>query len=199
MAPLTGLLSRKVRSGSLGHSSTSQLPGATATGQSQSTGFVAALPADASSIDSMELVPTGAGLISIAGDKIAVMGSPDWFLTNGPAGSPLLVVADSAEGLVSGTYASSELVSLYGADIGPAVSYNPADSSGANSPVQVLVNGTPASILYAGRNQINVRLPELFDSYSTASVKVIGPQGFVRFSFHLFRDRESGSVHVSRN
>jgi uncharacterized protein (TIGR03437 family) len=76
-------------------------------------------------------------------------------------------IANAAGGPVTGQVAPMELVTLYGANIGPATPVS-ADLSSGSAPtqlggVQVFVNGSPIPLLYAQSDQVNAILPANFD------------------------------------
>ena len=157
------------------------------------TPYVAGLSADGSSlIDFFSTPEGGAGLgIVITPDKRKLsMGAAGGILSVAPgAGPSLLGITNSAATHVSTTVASGELVSLYGIGIGPEI---PAgglvmDGEPPNvlSGVQVLFDGVPAGMLYAGPNQINavVGTPTGAEGQDIApdraSVQVITPNGVI--------------------
>ena len=88
-------------------------------------------------------------------------------------------VASSAGFQVSGQVAPYELISLYGDGIGPSTPVNGQVTNGVlgNSlnGLQVLFDGTPAPLLYAGPNQINLIVPSAVAGRSTTSFQIIGP------------------------
>jgi uncharacterized protein (TIGR03437 family) len=78
----------------------------------------------------------------------------------------------------SGPFAPGEIVTIYGASLGPAAGAVAAfDSSTATLPsvlagVSVAVNGIPAPIYYARANQVNVQIPYEVDGQQQANVTV---------------------------
>jgi uncharacterized protein (TIGR03437 family) len=72
-------------------------------------------------------------------------------------------IANSAGGSVTGAIAPAELVTLYGANLGPATPVT-ADLSAGTAPtqlggLQVLINGSAVPLLYASSQQINAIAP----------------------------------------
>ena len=94
---------------------------------------------------------------------------------------PLVGVAGAAEQAVSMRIAPGEIISLYGMHLGPDPGV--PGTLGASGRVttdlggyQVLVNGIPAPLLYAGANQINLVIP--FSLAGAAeSIQVTTPAG----------------------
>jgi uncharacterized protein (TIGR03437 family) len=82
---------------------------------------------------------------------------------------------------ISGSIAPDELVSLFGAGIGPATPMGAQVAGGivTNSlgGVQVLFNKTPAPLLYAGPNQINAIVPGNVDSQTSTTLEITTPNG----------------------
>lgn len=79
-----------------------------------------------------------------------------------------------------GNLAPGELVTVYGTDLGPATPIGLAlDSSGkvatSSGGVEVLVNGTPAPLLYVSSTQIDCVVPYEVASAATAIVEVLYP------------------------
>jgi hypothetical protein len=114
-----------------GSSSASSLPGAPLSAHHrQPVLWPLSLPMVQPSIHS-NCSPLVREMISAA-RSIAVLGSPDWLAVNGSPGSPLRVIADAADGLVSGTYVAGEgeLLSLYGKGVGPSTPVATQDWNG---------------------------------------------------------------------
>jgi uncharacterized protein (TIGR03437 family) len=134
----------------------------------------------------LTVLPTqlaGRSLASLPGGGIGVLGLNDSFLLSSPA--PLLTITNSGTDTSCGTIAPTELLSLYGAGIGPV---NPISGQVVNGAFtsslggyQVLFNGTPAPLLYAGPNQFNVVAPLSLIDQPTALIQILGSQGTTDF------------------
>ena len=143
--------------------------------------FVAELTPDGSSV--LNLISSqfgGTAVAIIPGGGVAVLGPADSFLLTAPPDQPsLLMVASSANNQSSGTIAPAELMSLYGSGIGPQTPAGGVvvDGAFANTLAgyQVLFNGIPAPLLYAGPNQFNVVAPAAIAGQQTADIAVVGP------------------------
>jgi uncharacterized protein (TIGR03437 family) len=110
----------------------------------------------------------GSGLTSAPGGMEAISGTSNVvdFLQPGaaPAGAPsLYAVTNSANFIATGQVAAGELITLFGANIGPSTPAT-ADLSSRLAPtqlggVQVLVQNAPVPLLYAEQDQINAIIP----------------------------------------
>jgi uncharacterized protein (TIGR03437 family) len=149
--------------------------------------YVAELAPDGSSILNLAVSQFGgAALASTPDGGVAVLGAADSFLLTVPPDQPsLLMVASSANNMSSGTIAPAELISLYGAGIGPASPLPGQIVDGAFTSnlggCQVLFNGIAAPILYASPNQVNVVVPAAIAGQQSAAIEVAGPQGSTVF------------------
>ena len=163
-----------------GVSQQNQLPDAASTSNAILP-FVAELTPDGSTVLDVVSSQFGGTAVTVApSGGIAVLGATDSFLLTGPADQPaLLMVASSANNQSSGTIAPAELISLYGTGIGPDTAFGGVVANGAftNSlgGYQVLFNGVPAPLLYAGPNQMNVVSPTAIAGQQTADIEVVGP------------------------
>ena len=150
-----------------GHSNSSTLPGGL-TGFARGTDFVASLDPHTYAITAVTRFPdggVGTGLASTpAGFVVSGASDVAAFLETGAGNSPsIYAVMNSGGTAVTGQVAPGELVSLYGANIGPALPAS-ADLRSGQAPdklgsLQVLVDGTPAPLLYAQGDQINAIMP----------------------------------------
>jgi uncharacterized protein (TIGR03437 family) len=165
------------------------LPGSTSTSDANSP-FAAELTPDGLAIVNMASSQFGGGPIVITPhDGAAILGSrgtADSLLLTAPPDRPsLLMVANSANSHSSGTIAPMELLSLFGAGIGPdsPLSGQVVDGAFGKSlgGYQALFNGIPAPLLYAGPDQINVVSPAGIADQSTVDIEVIGPHGTTVF------------------
>lgn len=131
--------------------------------------FVTELSADGSKFLYSEPFPQGAAGQSIAVDQNSVVHvaggiglvstiSPPLFLSDRP-----LSIVNAASGELTGTVAPGEVVSIYGAGMGPSpgVAVMPENGQFPTSAagVQVVVNGTAIPLLYVSASQINAELP----------------------------------------
>ncbi len=146
--------------------------------------YIAELPADGSSVTSLISTQNfqGQNMASIPGGALAVLGSSDSFLLSAPSDQPtLLTVTNAADSLSSGTIAPAELISLYGSGIGPATPVGGEIVNAAFTTTlggyRVQFDGTPAPLLYAGADQINVAAPVEIAGRQTTTIQVVGPQG----------------------
>ena len=169
-----------------GVSQESELPNSTSTSIAVLP-FVAELTPDGSSL--LNLVSSqfgGAAVTILPNGGAAVLGSTDSFLLRASPNHPsLLMVANSANSQSSGTIAPAELISLYGTGIGPQspLGGEVVNGSFTNSlgGYQVLFNGVPAPLLYAGPNQVNVVSPAGIAGQQTVDIEVLGPLGTTAF------------------
>jgi uncharacterized protein (TIGR03437 family) len=149
------------------------------------TSYIAGLSPDGSSVLSAITAPGGAAgqaIVFTPSGTPAALGSAGSLLLDLPAQPASLVgVANSAGIQVSSQVAPYELVSFYGAAIGPANAMGAQIVNGAvtNSlgGVQVLFNGVAAPLLYAGPNQINAIVPSSVVEQDTATVQIMTPAG----------------------
>jgi uncharacterized protein (TIGR03437 family) len=129
----------------------------------------------------------GQGIASLPQGNVVALGISGSLLTVGsgpsvktpPPGPALVGVASSAGFQVSGQVAPYELISLYGDGIGPSTPVNGQVTNGVLSNslngLQVLFDGTPAPLLYAGPNQINLIVPSVVAGRSTTAFQITGP------------------------
>jgi len=146
--------------------------------------YIAALAPDASSVKLLLTTPEGAageGLVILPNGQVAVLGI--WgslLLSSATNRISVMGVANAAGFQVSGVIAPTELVSLYGYNLGPSRAMQAQVVNGAVTTslggYQVLFNGIPAPLLYSGPNQLNVVAPSEIRGQGTASVQIISPQ-----------------------
>jgi uncharacterized protein (TIGR03437 family) len=149
--------------------------------------FIAELTPDGSAI--LNLISSqfgGNAITSTPNGGFAVLGATDSFLLTVPPDQPtLLMVANSANNHSSGTIAPAELISLLGTGIGPASPIGGVVVDGAFTTTlggyQVLFNGVPAPLVYAGPDQINVVSPAAIGNQQSVDINVVGPQGATSF------------------
>jgi uncharacterized protein (TIGR03437 family) len=153
-----------------GHSQSTALP-ITASGFTRGSDFLATFDPQTYAGTFLTTFPTGStgtGLTSAPGGLEAISGNNNIvdFLAPGAAsaGTPNLYgVTSSANFMATSQVAPGELITLFGADIGPSTPVT-ADLSSGLAPtqlggVQVMVQNAPASLLYAQQDQINAIIP----------------------------------------
>ncbi len=121
---------------------------------------------------------TGAGLVVTPDGALVVAGASSvatYVQTSGDAAPSLYAVTSNAGHTAAGQVTYGELITLYGANLGPA---QPAvaDLSSGQAPqqlaaVRVLVNGIPAPILYAQSDQVNAIMS--FDTSRQSAVTLV--------------------------
>ena len=92
-------------------------------------------------------------------------------------------IAGSASSGISSTVCARELISIYGFNLGPSGGLGAQITNNviANSlgGVQVLFNGVPAALLYAGPTQINAIVPSAMAGFATVTVQIVTPSGAI--------------------
>lgn len=147
--------------------------------------YVAALSPDLSTVKSMVTAPLGSAdrAITLNGGAPAVLGfSSSLLLVESSEGPSLVGIANSADSIVvSNAVAPDELISLYGIGIGPG---SPVGAQVVNGVVtsslggvQVLFDGVPAPLLYAGPTQINAIVPSEVSGHDTTNITILTPTG----------------------
>jgi uncharacterized protein (TIGR03437 family) len=149
--------------------------------------YIAALSPDLSTLSALYTVPDGAAGTALAlgpQGSIASIGSGAALLTaQAGTGPSILGIAPTVAYGVSDVTAPYELIALYGLNIGPATPLGPQiDSQGDIARTlggfQVLFDGAPAALLYAGPNQINAIVPANVGTTSpTTALKIVSPAG----------------------
>ena len=151
------------------------------------TDYIARLSSDGSSLVSVFTAPAGAAGVSIAltpQSTIAALGSAGSLLiSSSTAGPSLMGIAGSAQTAISSAICARELISIYGINIGAStplgtqITNNMISSS--LSGVEVLFNGMPAALLYAGPTQINAIVPSAVAGQTTSTVQIVTPSGTI--------------------
>ncbi len=149
--------------------------------------YIAGISANGSSLVSLFTAPAGsvgAGLAITQQGNIAALGATGWLLISSSTPGPYLMgIVELGAAQVSRALCARELVSLYGINIGPATAQTAQTANGAipNSlgGVQVLFNGIPAALLYAGPTQINAIVPSGIAFQQNVSIQIIGPGGTI--------------------
>ncbi len=140
--------------------------------------FIARISADARTLKDLYLGAGGTALVRTPNNRIAAAGGRAIWIETATTGPSLLLTANAASGRVTGLASPSELLSLYGNGIGPA---NPLAGEVRNGAYttslggyQVLFNGTPAPLLYAGPSQINTIVPRMAGFSASVHVQIAG-------------------------
>ncbi|HTQ55575.1 MAG TPA: SBBP repeat-containing protein [Bryobacteraceae bacterium] len=133
-----------------------------------------------------DAVPFGPMAVDTAGNAVAAGtdGPGDLLISalTTASGPPRLVdscILPSAFPSLSGPLVPGELISIYGAGFGPpqGVAAEPAGSAIGTelAGVQVVIEGTPAPLLYVSSAQINLVTPYALDGLSSAHVQIVTP------------------------
>jgi uncharacterized protein (TIGR03437 family) len=147
--------------------------------------YVAGLSSDGSTLIDAVTAPRGAAgqsIVITAQGNVAALGLNTSLLVSATTPGPSLVaLANSATFQVSGEVSPRELISFYGVGIGPSPAQGGQVVAGVFTNklggVQVLFDGVPAPLLYAGPNQINAVVPAGVDGRSTTAVQIVTPGG----------------------
>jgi uncharacterized protein (TIGR03437 family) len=147
--------------------------------------FVVELSGDGATVLGGMTAPAGAAgqaIVFTPNGSPAALGTAGSLLLDLPdQPASLAGIANSAGIQVSSGVAPYELVSLYGAGLGPATAVSGQIVNGlletSLGGVQVLFNNVAAPLLYAGPNQINAIVPSTVSNGNTASVQVVTPNG----------------------
>lgn len=147
--------------------------------------YVANMAADFGSVGTMFTAPQGGAgtALSVAGTGTiaAIGGHGSLVLPAGPGDASIAGVLNAAGGEVSGTVAPTEVITLYGYNLGPASPQSGVISNGVLGSslggYAVLFNGVPAPLLYASANQINCVVPAEAFARDIVSLQIRTPQG----------------------
>ena len=145
--------------------------------------YILRLAADGSSVLSLFSIPHGAAGASIqatATGAIDVLGTSGSLLISSTTEGPsFLGVVAAVAATTAKAVAPRELISLLGIGIGPSTPQDMSVTGGviANSlaGVQVLFDGVPAALLYAGPTQINVIVPSATAGRETTTISIVTP------------------------
>jgi uncharacterized protein (TIGR03437 family) len=92
-------------------------------------------------------------------------------------------IAGSAASSIARAVSARELISIYGINIGASSPLGAQIESNVIGKslggVQVLFNGVPAALLYAGPTQINAIVPSALAGQTTTTIQIITPSGTV--------------------
>ena len=144
--------------------------------------YVADLSSDGQTLPFLMSAPSGAAGQALAAGPV-VLGPMGSLLLPGTGSVSLAGIASSGADHVSPFLAPYDLLSLYGLNLGPStpayaqvVDGVVTDSIGG---VQVLFDGVPAPLLYAGPNQINAVVPMAVAGRDFTQMQVITPGGTI--------------------
>jgi uncharacterized protein (TIGR03437 family) len=145
--------------------------------------FLAELSADGSARSYSAEFPSGAvgqvvvidqsGVIHVAGET----GLISTVTPAQPFAPRILGIVNAAGGVLSGRISPSEVISIFGFGLGPAIPVTAAPSTGffptSLGGVQVLMNGTAIPLLYVSALQINAEIPGPLYGTDSAEVQVV--------------------------
>jgi uncharacterized protein (TIGR03437 family) len=125
---------------------------------------------------------TAQGTLAVLGASGALLLSP--LAATSPTPAPALMgVVGTAATAVAPVVCGRELISFYGLGIGPASATGPqiTNSTIGNSlgGAQVLFDGVPAALLYAGPTQINAIVPSSVLGETVTKVQIVTPAGTI--------------------
>jgi uncharacterized protein (TIGR03437 family) len=177
------------RSGTIwltGTSAVEEMP-PTAAGTVLGTNYLAGVSPDGASLTAFFSSPGGAagtGLAISQNRTIAVLGASGSLLISSPLQAPSIMgLAGSPSTQTAEAICARELVSLYGIDIGPSAGLAAQVTGNVISDelggVQLLFDGTPAALLYAGPGQINAIVPSSVSGQTMTKVQVLTASGLV--------------------
>ncbi len=148
------------------------------------TNYVIGLSSDGASLTSAMTAPEGgAGLgIAISPQGPVVLGKSGSTLIPAPGATVSLAgITNSASAIATGTVAPNELVSFFGAALGPLAGLPAEVVNGVLTTslggVEVQFDGVAAPLLYAGPNQINAIVPSHVAGQSSTTVTIVTPAG----------------------
>jgi uncharacterized protein (TIGR03437 family) len=150
-------------------------------------GYIAALSSDGRAVTALYTAPDGAAggaLVVTPQGTVAALGYPDSLLIGHPSSGPSLFgIAGVPEFHVSAVIAPREVISLYGLGIGPATAQPAQVTNGmiarSLGGVQVLFDGNPAALLYAGPAQINAIVPTAIAGRQSTAIQIVTPTGTI--------------------
>jgi len=149
--------------------------------------YIAGISSDGASLLSLFTAPdgaAGAGLAITSQGALAVLGQEGLILISSATPAPSVMgIVGAASFQASRAVCAREVVSLYGIDIGPASVQTAQIANGVigNSlgGIQVLFDGVPAALLYAGPTQINAIVPSAVAGLETTAVQIVTPAGTI--------------------
>lgn len=141
-----------------------------ASGFPNGTEFLAELNAGGTALLDSQLFPAGtvaSGIAVDAGGTIHLAGAAGLVSANAPpvAGPQIFGIANAAGGTLAGRVTAGEVISIYGAGLGPTSGVSGSFDSAGYLPVSlggvhVTIAGMPAPLLYVSNTQINAVAPE---------------------------------------
>ncbi|MBV9771951.1 MAG: hypothetical protein JOZ32_20430, partial [Bryobacterales bacterium] len=149
--------------------------------------FVLQLNADGSAISAFYSLPNGAAAQQLGLDRagnlllLSSNGTVARFNPGTTANTPsILAIANAAKLSAGEGFSAGEIATIFGIGIGPANAASGAPNQSGIFPtelggVQVLFNGQPAPLLYAGPSQINFQVP--YEFMNLQAVQVVTPGG----------------------
>ncbi len=149
--------------------------------------YIAALSPDGTAVLSLVTVPdggSGQAIQTTPAGIVATLGNSGALLLSSPTQAPsLLGIAGSFSWTAANSVAPRSLLSLYGLNIGPATAQTASISNGMIASslggVQVLFDGVPAALLYAGPTQINAIVPSLVAGRRSTTISINTPSGTI--------------------
>jgi uncharacterized protein (TIGR03437 family) len=150
--------------------------------------FLAELKADGTSLLHSQLFPANtvaAGIAVDAGGTVHAAGATGLVYAYAqPATNAAQVfgIANAADGTLAGRVTPGEVISIYGANLGPASGVTASFNSAGYLPVslagvQVVINGIPTPLLYVSGTQINAVAPVELTGTSPVSLQVTTVSG----------------------
>jgi uncharacterized protein (TIGR03437 family) len=149
--------------------------------------YAGRLSADGSTLQALYVGPdnaTGQGLVLTPSGNMATAGQAGslWIETSG-TGPSLFATGSAASGPVSGLVAPYELISLYGAALGPPTRLTGQVVNGAFTSslggYTVMFDGIAAPLLYLGATQINAIVPSEVSGQDFTHLQIMTPAGTV--------------------
>jgi uncharacterized protein (TIGR03437 family) len=133
----------------------------------------------------------------------AFVGAVDFGAAQPPAGTPQVAcVMDAADLLPAGPLAPLQLLTLFGTGLGPSAPVSAPDTNTTSlGGVTATFGGTPADLLYASSNQLNLALPPIpvqfggailqVNTNGLAAAPLLFPQTAAAPSFFVYTDNFS--------
>ncbi len=147
--------------------------------------YLATVASDGSSLSNIFTVPNGVigqALLVSAGGLVTAMGAERSLLTLSPGQGPSLIgLSNSAGGPISNAVAPYEMISLYGLGLGPQTAQVSSGKTATSlGGVQVLIDGIPVPLLFAGSTQINAVVPGSVFGQEAATLQIATTAGVLK-------------------